>query len=63
MQEMKELDIQDYARQLLAAHGDKAIAEVAQKARASEEQGKSEDAKSWRRIESALKLMLGPHQS
>jgi hypothetical protein len=63
MQEMKELDIQDYARQLLEAHGDKAIAEAAQKAHASEAQGKSEDAKSWRRIESALKLMLGPHQS
>jgi hypothetical protein len=63
MQEMKELDIQDYARQLLEAHGAKAIAEAAQKAHAAEQQGKSEDAKSWRRIESALKLMLGPHQS
>jgi hypothetical protein len=63
MEEMKELDIQDYARQLLEAHGAKAVAEAAQKAHISEEQGKSDDAKSWRRIESALKLMLGPHQS
>ena len=63
MKELAELDIQDYARQLLEAHGDKAVAEVAQKAHALEERGKSEDARSWRRIESALKLMLGPHQS
>jgi hypothetical protein len=60
---MQELDIQDYARQLLEAHGAKAVAEAAQKARALEEQGKLEDAESWRRIESALKLMIGPHQS
>jgi hypothetical protein len=60
---MQELDIQDYARQLLEAHGNKAVAEAAQKARALEEQGKREDAESWRRIELALKLMLGPHQS
>jgi hypothetical protein len=28
---MREIDIQDYARKLLEAHGDKAIAEAAQK--------------------------------
>ncbi len=30
---MQEMEIQDYARQLFEAHGDKAIAEAAQKAR------------------------------
>ena len=60
---MQAVDIQDYARQLLEAHGDKAVAEVAQKARALEDQGKREDAEQWRRIEAALKEMLGPHQS
>ncbi|MGD9657185.1 MAG: hypothetical protein AB7U61_06025 [Methylocystis sp.] len=60
---MQALDVHDYARQLLAAHGDKAVAEAAQKARAMEEQGKSDEAKVWRRIEDALKEMLGPHQS
>ena len=60
---MEELDIQDYARQLLEAHGNKAVAEAAQKALALEEQGKLEDAESWRRVEAALKLMIGPHQS
>jgi hypothetical protein len=32
---MGEIDIQDYARQLLEAHGDKAVAEAAQKASTS----------------------------
>ncbi len=58
-----EIDVQDYARQLFEAHGDKAVAEAAQKARALEEQGKAEQARSWRRVEAALKLMLGPHES
>jgi hypothetical protein len=60
---MQEFDVQDYARQLLDAHGDNAVAEAAQKARALEEQGKSEQARSWRRVEAALKEMLGPHES
>jgi len=29
---MREIDIQDYARQLLEAHGDEAVAEAAGKA-------------------------------
>ena len=36
---MREIDIQDYARQLLEAHGDRAVAEAAQKACAFEQQG------------------------
>jgi hypothetical protein len=60
---MQEVDIQDYARQLFEAHGAKAVAEAAQKARALEEQGDSDEAKTWRRIEAALKEMRGPHQS
>jgi len=60
---MQEIDIQDYARQLLEAHGAKAIVEAAQKACAFEKEGKTEDAETWRHIEAALKLMRGPHQS
>ena len=60
---MQGVDVQDYARQLFEAHGDKAVAEAAQKARALEEQGKNEEAKTWRLIEAAVKEMLGPHQS
>jgi hypothetical protein len=59
---MKEGEIHDYARQLLEAHGAAAVAEAAQKAAASEEQGESEQARTWRRVEAALKLMRGPHQ-
>ena len=58
---MQEKDIQDYARQLFDAHGTKAVAEAAQKARAFEEQGNSEQAKTWRHIEAALMLMRGPN--
>jgi hypothetical protein len=60
---MQEIEIHDYARQLLEAHGDKAVAEAAQKACAFEQQGKNEEAETWRHIEAALKLMRGPHES
>ncbi|MGB8896389.1 MAG: hypothetical protein WCD13_19085 [Pseudolabrys sp.] len=60
---MQEIDIQDYARQLLEAHGAQAIVEAAQTAHAFERDGKKEDAETWRHIEAALKLMRGPHES
>jgi Ala-tRNA(Pro) deacylase len=60
---MPETDVHEYARQLLEAHGDMAIAEVAQKALACEAQQQNEDAETWRRIEAAMKLMRGPHVS
>ena len=60
---MQETEIHDYARQLLEAHGDKAVAEAAQKASALEKQGNNEQAENWRHIESALKAMRGPRAS
>jgi hypothetical protein len=60
---MDEVAIHDYARQLLEAHGDKAVAEAAQKANAYEKQGDTDQAETWRHIEAALKLMRGPHVS
>jgi hypothetical protein len=60
---MQEIDIHDYARQLLDAHGDRAVVEAAQKASALEQQGQTEQAETWRHIEAALKLMRGPHES
>jgi hypothetical protein len=60
---MREIEIQDYARQLLEAHGDKAVAEAAQKASSLETRGDNEEAATWRHIEAALKLMRGPHVS
>jgi hypothetical protein len=60
---MKEVEIYDYARQLLEAHGDTAVAEAAQKASACERQGEIEKAETWRHVEAALKQMRGPHVS
>ncbi|MFL6832681.1 MAG: hypothetical protein ACJ8F0_08820 [Xanthobacteraceae bacterium] len=60
---MQEIDIHDYARQLLDAHGDRAVVEAAQKACALEQQGQTEQAETWRHIEAALKLMRGPRES
>lgn len=60
---MEEDQVVDYARQLLEAHGARAIAEAAQKASALEQQGEKEQAETWRRIEAALKLICGPHAS
>ena len=61
--QMGELEINDYARQLFEAHGNKSIVEAAQKAHSYEEKGRTEEAQTWRRIEAALKVMRGPHVS
>ena len=60
---MGEIDIHDYARQLLEAHGEMAVVEAAQKARSFEETGETEEAETWRHIEAALKQMRGPNVS
>ena len=51
---MGEIDIHDYARQLLEAHGEMAVVEAAQKARNFEEKAETEEAETWRGIEAAL---------
>jgi hypothetical protein len=60
---MGEIEIHDYARQMLEAYGDKAIVTAAQRACRYEEKGHSEDAQTWRHIESVLKAMRGPRVS
>ena len=60
---MQEIEIHTYARQLLEAHGARAISEAAQNAVEFEAKGEMELAKTWRHIEDAMKLMRGPHQS
>ena len=60
---MQIVEVQGYARQLLEAHGPRAVAEAAEKASVLEQEGESEHARTWRRIEAALKLMRGPHES
>ena len=60
---MQEMEIQEYALQLLETHGEKALVRAAQQARSFEEDGNQEEAKTWRHIEAALKIMRGPRQS
>jgi hypothetical protein len=60
---MSEIEIHDYARQLLEAYGDRAVVQAAQRACGYEEKGDAEEAETWRHIESVLKLMRGPHVS
>jgi hypothetical protein len=60
---MEETVITEYARQLMEAHGDRAIAEAAQRAVACEQQDDKEEAQTWRHVEAALKEMRGPNVS
>jgi len=57
---MDETLISEYARGLKDAHGDRAIAEAAQRAAACERTKDKEEAKTWRKVEAALKAMQGP---
>jgi hypothetical protein len=59
---MSETQVHAIARQMLERHGGEAIAQAAQKALASESRGDDEDAREWRHIENAMKMMRGPHQ-
>jgi hypothetical protein len=60
---MSEMQIHTIARRMLEAHGQQAIAEAARNAIACEGKGETEEAREWRHVEDAMKLMRGPHQS
>lgn len=60
---MHAMEIQEHARKMMATFGDKAMAEVAQKAARLEQDGELEHAKEWRRIEQAMQQMRGPRSS
>jgi len=60
---MEAKQIQIYARQLYEAHGPKAIAAAAQKALSFERHKDTEQARAWRRIESALIEMRGARET
>ncbi len=59
---MKATDVSQRAREMFEALGPKAIAEAAQKAVACEAAGDKEQAKIWRRIETALMELRGPRE-
>ena len=60
---ISEIQIHVIARQMFEKHGLGAIAEAAQNAQACESKGDTEEAREWRHIEDAMKMMRGPHQS
>jgi len=60
---ISELQVHTIARQMLEKHGFEAIAQAAQNALACEAKGDDDEAKEWRHIEDAMKIMRGPHQS
>jgi hypothetical protein len=60
---ISETRIHTIARQMFEQHGPEAIARAAQNALACESKGEDEEAREWRHIEDAMKMMRGPHQS
>ena len=60
---MSEMQIHTIARQMMEKHGLTAIAQAAHNALECESKGDAEEAREWRHIEDAMKLMRGPHQS
>lgn len=60
---VSEIQIHTIARQMLEKHGFDAIVQAAHNAEACEHRGDTEEAREWRHIEDAMKMMRGPHQS
>jgi hypothetical protein len=60
---MEVSKISEYARALYEAHGDKAEAEAAQKAKHHEDAGEAKEAEDWRAIRAAIRDIRGAHES
>jgi hypothetical protein len=60
---MNAVEIHDHARKLYAVQGTKALAEATQMVRRYEKTGDERTAEDWRRIELALRQLLGPRVS
>jgi len=59
---MDAVQTAQYARALYHAHGDKAEAEAAQKARECETAGKTAEAEQWQAVRRAIREFRGPNQ-
>ena len=59
---MNTTQISEYAQSLYRAHGDRAEAEAAQKARTCEESGNTAQAEDWRAIQAAIRSRRGALQ-
>ena len=60
---ISQTQIHTIARRMLEQRGSTAIAEAARHAVACESRGEADEAREWRSIEDAMKMMRGPHQS
>jgi hypothetical protein len=60
---MSEVQVHTVARQMLEQHGFAAIAKASEQALACEGRGEADEAKEWRHIAEAMKIMRGPHHS
>jgi len=60
---MEISNVAEYARALFEAHGDKAEAEAAQKAKKHEDAGEAQEAANWREIRAAIREIRGAHES
>jgi hypothetical protein len=60
---ISELQVHTIARQMFERHGQGAIARAARNAIDCESKGEIDEAREWRHIEDAMKMMRGPHQS
>lgn len=60
---MNLIQIDDYARQLYSAHGDRAEFEAAQRAKDSASKGDTEAAEQWKQVREAIRVLRGPNFS
>ncbi|TDK49620.1 hypothetical protein [Antarcticimicrobium luteum] len=60
---MDAIQTAQYARALYGAHGDKAEAEAAKKARDCELAAKPDEARQWQAVRAAIRALRGPNQS
>lgn len=58
-----EVQIDDYARRLFSASGDKAEYEAAQKAKECEARGDCGEAEQWRKVREKIRILRGPSMS
>jgi hypothetical protein len=60
---MSIVQIDDYARQLYSAHGDRAEYEAAQRAKDHAAKGDRDVAEQWRQVREAIRVLRGPNVS
>lgn len=60
---MNAVEVHDHARKLYVLHGGKALADATERARRYAQSGDKGLAEDWRRIQAALRELIGPSVS